>query len=483
MIIFQAVKQDWVSGEVDIPRFHCPRCRDHWYGISSFPCDEELARLIKEGLWHTGKDPNETNKSITSREATSKISKPNERDRNHDPFTFERDEFSIIKQTKYHSGNNSGDAKWGLKREEGAEKTKKKKRITFQLDDDSTTGGSNDHSGEHDGRDKSKKNAGKDLHKVWDISGGDGADEASSDSAGSKGRGMIGGNLEGGVGGGLATEMKTEEEEKKKRTRKKREQDSTTSEATADGTTAEGSVRKMKTKQSSRTGNSGQNSSNFDIIASDRVLTNQERIGSLSRNGGKGIQGFRDLQLDESKTMGGEGAGGHDNSNTRMSGQLHGATEGKHQNDGNSSSTGDQQEHTQAKHRELQDSSIQQKRNELESVNNKRGEEKGNNSFTQPKDHGKRIRKSGGYMRAVSPTSSEWGDPLHARSFLSSTAASRTGSTSNLLADSEDNYDRDLETKSQSFLPPIVSPIHRPLPTYMDYEGPQITRPWTFSYH
>lgn len=46
----------------------------------------------------------------------------------------------------------------------------------------------------------------------------------------------------------------------------------------------------------------------------------------------------------------------------------------------------------------------------------------------KPTDHGKRIRKNGDYMRAVNSTSSEWGDPLHARSFLSSTAASLRGS-------------------------------------------------------
>ncbi len=38
-----------------IPEFHCPRCRDHWYGLTTYPCDEELARLIREGLWYTGK--------------------------------------------------------------------------------------------------------------------------------------------------------------------------------------------------------------------------------------------------------------------------------------------------------------------------------------------------------------------------------------------------------------------------------------------
>ena len=98
------------------------------------------------------------------------------------------------------------------------------------------------------------------------------------------------------------------------------------------------------------------------------------------------------------------------------------------------------------------------------------------------KDHGKNIRKAGGYMRAVSPTSSEWGDPLHARSFISSTATSRAGSSSNLLhlSDEEDN------DGGAPILPPImVPPIHKKQVVDLSdlLDGFQFTRPWTFSYH
>ena len=110
---------------------------------------------------------------------------------------------------------------------------------------------------------------------------------------------------------------------------------------------------------------------------------------------------------------------------------------------------------------------------------------KADNAFLKPTDHGKRIRKSGGYMRAVSPTSSEWGDPLHARSFLSSTAASCMGSTSDLTGDANDGSespDPASRGNGKQFLPPIVHPI--PPPVSMHYlSGPEITRPWTFSYH
>ena len=71
-------------------------------------------------------------------------------------------------------------------------------------------------------------------------------------------------------------------------------------------------------------------------------------------------------------------------------------------------------------------------------------------------DHGKNVRKGIGYMRAVSPTSSEWGDPHHGRSFTSSTATSRTGSTSNLLRDLEREKDEEPTSKS---LPAILKSV------------------------
>jgi hypothetical protein len=107
------------------------------------------------------------------------------------------------------------------------------------------------------------------------------------------------------------------------------------------------------------------------------------------------------------------------------------------------------------------------------------------NTFLKPTDHGKRIRKSGGYMRAVSPTSSEWGDPLHARSFLSSTATSQVGSTSDLTGDRHDMSETNdpAHVRGKQLLPPIVHPIPPPAVSIDFMTGPELTRPWTFSYH
>lgn len=97
-------------------------------------------------------------------------------------------------------------------------------------------------------------------------------------------------------------------------------------------------------------------------------------------------------------------------------------------------------------------------------------------------DHGRKVRKAVGYMRAVSPTGSEWGDPSHARPYASSTtASSRAGSTFALPQNEES------EDTVTSTLPPLIPPIvnkQKPLVDLSDLMGGfQLTKAWTFSYH
>lgn len=48
----KARKPDWNVSDPVMPKFHCPRCRDHWYGLTPSPCDYVQARLSR-GVWHT----------------------------------------------------------------------------------------------------------------------------------------------------------------------------------------------------------------------------------------------------------------------------------------------------------------------------------------------------------------------------------------------------------------------------------------------
>ena len=100
----------------------------------------------------------------------------------------------------------------------------------------------------------------------------------------------------------------------------------------------------------------------------------------------------------------------------------------------------------------------------------------------------KGAHKAGGPVRPTSPSQSDWGDPYHARPYISSTAtSSRAGSTSNLLRDQEEEEEEEEEERGGA-LPPIVNvPAisgKKPLFNLSDlFDGIQFTRAWTFSYH
>ncbi|KAL5476183.1 hypothetical protein EMCRGX_G026098 [Ephydatia muelleri] len=49
-------KPDWNVSDPVTPTFHCPRCRDHWYGLTPLPCDEMRAKLGTGGVWHRGQE-------------------------------------------------------------------------------------------------------------------------------------------------------------------------------------------------------------------------------------------------------------------------------------------------------------------------------------------------------------------------------------------------------------------------------------------
>ncbi len=142
-----------------IPQFHCPRCRDHWYGLTAYPCDDELARLIREGLWFTGKgDPanagsgkrrsarnrnlHSAKKEFGSLSSESLTAANKRRGKKMEEVSSSRDPFSI--------GEDSID---------GA-KEKRKKRITFKLDDDVKEWRGGGGGGEDDGHSKRTEEGG-----------------------------------------------------------------------------------------------------------------------------------------------------------------------------------------------------------------------------------------------------------------------------------------------------------------------------------
>ena len=115
---------------------------------------------------------------------------------------------------------------------------------------------------------------------------------------------------------------------------------------------------------------------------------------------------------------------------------------------------------------------------------NNNSSEKGD-STSKSKEHGKNVRVLGaGYIaRASSPTGSEWGDPTHARMYLSNTvASSRVGSSlDGSLLNDKDSLGK---TKSESDLQLHVPTKPQPKMSADDLIwGPMLTRAFTFTYY
>lgn len=495
----QGRKPDWTAGNIDIPRFHCPRCRDHWYGIAEFPCDEELARLIREGLWFTGKE----GAARSVREAKEMGSRGRQLGEGRD---FTGNAGSGLPRIKHRGGMVGGrgeeERTVSALKEDGESDKKKKscRRITFKLDDDSSnqSGGGTLDNTDRAGRSGGMTGTVSDTdsrsdsllgnHKV-DSGGGHGntrpfglhgnesdrptGDPSVTDGLGSSGgrerkgdggggegseTGLISGDSEtklaaarrrgkgrgrgrdgGSEGGGLlGSRGETTEDKTRKERGKKGLLQSAKSEA-EDGVGSDVNVLESSGKSSLGDNNTGPSTqgilegkhvhsiyiavchtvSSFLYINPQSTYLSVLSIPSGQDAGGASGQGRQDTPPDRT-ALSGRGS--------RTS--LHSSSQGG------------------------------------------RGV-----------DHGKGVRKAAGHMRAASPSQSDWGDPYHARPYLSSTAASsRAGSTSNL------HRDREEEEEEGGALPHIVSvpPISskKPLLDLSDLLGGiQFTRAWTFSYH
>lgn len=442
----QGLKRDWNAGEVGIPKFHCPRCRDHWYGITPFPCDEELARLIREGLWYTGKgDTGKINTRTTPGEQGI-------RGKGGSSSSLNRESDSSPQRTQRHtslkvktSENNSSET--GIKEA----KKNKKKRITFKLDERDETessllnnkydqGFNSDVSSvaanhglgrERDENGKSPSNSnfsnenGSNLPNSSHLSTSTGKDEngLSSDE------GFL-------VGSGSNTSLTRGQRRKGKGNNSGVSSTDMTKEASE-----EDSNRSSKGGRIGKRGSGIGLSDEAGMGLANALAGNRDHRRPLS-----GSSQAKDVHGDHNVTNGGAGV----TSST----------------DGNGTCTDDKDGLRDSDEKQFgcRESLQHASQSSIASNQSKKAE-------VGP-DYGRKVRKPGGYMRAASPTGSEWGDPAHARPYASSTtASSQTGSTSNLY-------------KDKSALPPIIPPIKAPRKPTLDFsEGRfELTPPWRFSY-
>lgn len=475
-ISVQGRRKDWNAGEVAIPEFHCPRCRDHWYGLTQYPCDEELARLIREGLWYTGKEDkgkardgkrhSARNRSINSakREFGSLSSESltgtsKRRGRKGEQDQSSRDPFSI--------GEDAIDEAQG----------KRKRRITFKLDDESIQGGGKGRGEEERVRLSSRDQTdgslaeGTLLRDRGKHSNGSGTrgNEQSGDESGSltdvgksrRGRSRHSGGegQDSSDGSSVWDTTASRQRTNRRRSRGKEEKGLSSAEDGSGGEGASGRGRNRLGKgQSLRDGGH-----------------QGEELGSESSRTGLG--GGRE---DGHVGAGQSGLGAGLEQTNSQSGILAGHT-GYVSSTGTgkglgTSGTGIDSSNTAALSSHSRRGSLQSSSQVSKSGDRDDG---GKRSQLGQADHGKKVRKAVGYMRAVSPSESEWGDPTHGRLYISSTAtSSRAGSTSNLHRDQED------DNKPGLTLPPLIPPITNRKPLFAPMlDGFEFTRAWTFSYH
>ena len=464
----QGRRPDWVAGDVGIPKFHCPRCRDHWYGISVYPCDEELARLIREGLWYTGKgDGNKPKRNQGQRN----LHRPTSGKKEFESISNESLTQSKVPNLRRHNmskGERSSTNFYVGQKRDGDKK--KKKRITFKLDNDdeeysdvSTTGldeGDSKNRGSFSQFRSDSDTLGEGVGGMKGTGNGGSGREGGSDGLSQAGKG--GSGLYNGLGNG----------------------------ENGDGTRGQrsGSLGGDLNDGNSSDGKNGRQLNNETRTLSSKIKRGRETdvTGSTVNELNKANRQSKVSGSGFGSNFNGMGTG-PDGRNTGSG--IFGA-DGEHLYNGNSVSLGSDEDMNNRSQKSS--SNDQTKNNNLhftsqvsQSDGSGRGSRRGS-LHGQPlgqEDHGKNVRKAVGYMRAVSPTSSEWGDPLHARSFISSTATSRSGSTTNLLRSKQRDEE---EEKARSYLPPIVPSIEkkRPLIDLSDLmDGFQFTRAWTFSYH
>lgn len=128
-----------------MPKFHCPRCRDHYYGLTPYPCDEELARLMREGLWRTG-EATSPDKSIRRGLMRASLSETNIQKKRNSSSNNDVESSSKIKLPPINSSNNnsnnitsSHDTTQGNMdglTSTGDRTKKRTKKISFALDND-----------------------------------------------------------------------------------------------------------------------------------------------------------------------------------------------------------------------------------------------------------------------------------------------------------------------------------------------------------
>ena len=409
--------------------------------------------MRREGLWSLGKDGSKKLNSYGGGKTLRPVS-------SHKEYNTLSSDSSAVKLPKLRGKKGNGDeddkSRGGVGGE-GDPSKKKKKRITFKLGDESQPGSSGPSSVNLDGDSDLRGGRGQ---RSKDSALGNGGRDGTMDGSDTGKGGDVGGRGSG-VGGadGLGGQSGSGYDKDGDKSGRRGQNDDSGGDGSGLYSGVGSGESSLRGGRSSK-GNVGQKGGqNIGEDGLNHGNLNSSRLDG--RDGKSGADGFGRSGYDVTgkSSSDGNGIGTQSGHGVREGGMGHGkSTDGKNKNMGGGL-----------------DSSSQVSRAGSKGSGSRRGS-------LATSDHGKNVRKGGGYMRAVSPTSSEWGDPHHGRSFISSTATSRTGSTSNLLRDLDKNKDDDRPTSRS--LPALVPQIKKKQPLFSDLMGGfQFTRAWTFSYH
>ncbi len=473
-IPFQATKNDWISGDIALPKFHCPRCRDHWYGVSAFPCDEELARLIREGKWYTGKEGNhpqqdsEPSKTRDRRPGTSNAS--NSSYSNNLPDINKRRKGSGINITR-------SDRTIDFINPNSRTTTKKNRRISFKIDNDDSELENSGSSGLlHDETSKGRRLKGnndgnrKGLNKESDSLEG-------TDRTGAR-------NIE---SLSSASDMNSGSSTTLLKSSLKKNDHLSSLQETSIGDMEKNNNGRYSSKKNNKERMVARNKDGSETDLQTGIGKNGKGLsGKNSKNGHEVVNGFSSFVED--------GIGNKQSNNIDSStvGNVdHAALYSNHKDDGISDggingvtngSTTKSKEKTTASGREGR----RNRGRNPDSLGSSRYSSKtslnGSQRWSEDGDGNKRRERElvagKGFMRASSPSQSEWGDPTHARAWASNTASSSCVSLAHLGNDKGNN-----DVEEVIYLPPIKSETKNAFIASDLMDGFNFTRAFTFSYY
>lgn len=451
--------------------------------------------MMREGLWPMGKEGVEKKFNFRS---GGKVVRPTSSHKDYNSFSSDSPTLKLPKIRRNKGNSDEDDKSRGIyPGGENDSNKKRKRRITFKLGDGSEPGSSGPSGVSLDGD-------GDDLHRGSGRRSKDrlGGGQIGGEHGGSEGGALDGGKTRGGRrhrgagkelegGGENGSDKQSKDGGRFKSRRRGQGQRSGGTDDESDGSgllDGQGSGGSLQHKDKGRL---------------PKETSSINRAGSIGQKGGESIQSGTqssnygnlkngDLNSGNNSNHDGKGGASGDGKNgfeivssandgatggVKSGRNIGGDSEGSGTGMGHGKSTDRSNRNTDSVSQTSLHSSSQVSRAGSKGSGSRRGS-------LGKSDHGKNVRKGVGYMRAVSPTSSEWGDPHHGRSYISSTATSRTGSTSNLLRD-VDRDDGDEESSSKS-LPTVVPEIKKqqPLMDFSDLmDGFRLTRAWTFSYH